>query len=132
MPNTGLIQFGTSGWRGLIARDFTFDRVRLATQGIADYLKPSKSSTVIIGHDARFLGRDFALAAAEVLTANGLTPLLCDRDTPTPVVSHAIRTRKAAGGINLTASHNPAEWQGLKFSLGNGAPASMEATRAVE
>ena len=132
MPNTGLIQFGTSGWRGLIARDFTFDRVRLATQGIADYLKPSKSSTVIIGHDARFLGRDFALAAAEVLTANGLTPLLCDRDTPTPVISHAICTRKAAGGINLTASHNSAEWQGLKFSLGNGAPATMEATRVVE
>ncbi|MDC0143664.1 phosphoglucomutase/phosphomannomutase family protein [Verrucomicrobia bacterium] len=132
MPNTAPIQFGTSGWRGLIARDFTFDRVRLATQGIADYLKPSKSSTVIIGHDARFLGRDFALAAAEVLTANGLTPLLCDRDTPTPVISHAIRTRKAAGGISLTASHNPAEWQGLKFSLGNGAPASMEATHAVE
>jgi phosphoglucomutase len=126
------IQFGTSGWRGLIARDFTFDRVRLATQGIADYLKKPKSSTVIIGHDARFLGRDFALAAAEVLAANGLTPLLCDRDTPTPVISHAIRTRKAAAGINLTASHNPAEWQGLKFSLANGAPATMEATRAVE
>jgi phosphoglucomutase len=126
------IQFGTSGWRGLIARDFTFDRVRLATQGIADYLKKPKSSTVIIGHDARFLGRDFALVAAEVLAANSLTPLLCDRDTPTPVISHAIRTRKAAAGINLTASHNPAEWQGLKFSLANGAPATLEATRAVE
>ena len=68
----------------------------------------------------------------EVLAANGLTPLLCDRDTPTPVISHAIRARKAAAGINLTASHNPAEWQGLKFSLANGAPATMEATRAVE
>ena len=126
------IKFGTSGWRGLIAHDFTFDRVRIATQGIADYLKNSERSTVIIGHDARFLGRDFALAAAEVLAANNLTPLLCDRDTPTPVISHAIRTRKAAAGINLTASHNPAEWQGLKFSLANGAPATMEATRAVE
>ena len=132
MLNADPIQFGTSGWRGLIARDFTFDRVRLATQGIADYLKPSKSSTVIIAHDARFLGRDFALAAAEVLAANGLTPLLCDRDTPTPVISHAIRARKAVGGINLTASHNSAEWQGLKFSLANGTPAGMDATRAVE
>ena len=132
MDNADPIQFGTSGWRGLIARDFTFDRVRLATQGIADYLKNSERSTVVLGHDARFLGRDFALAAAEVLAANNLTPLLCDRDTPTPVISHAIRTRKAAAGINLTASHNPAEWQGLKFSLANGAPATMEATRSVE
>ncbi|MDE2682194.1 MAG: phosphoglucomutase/phosphomannomutase family protein, partial [Verrucomicrobiota bacterium] len=107
MTNADPIQFGTSGWRGLIARDFTFDRVHIATQGIADFLNNPKSSTVIIGHDARFLGRDFALAAAEVLAANGLTPLLCDRDTPTPVISHAIRARKAAAGINLTASHNP-------------------------
>ena len=126
------IQFGTSGWRGLVARDFTFARVRLATQGIADFLKNSKSSTVIIGHDARFQGRYFALAAAEVLAANGLTPLLCDRDTPTPVISHAIRTRKAAAGINITASHNPAEYQGLKFSPANGAPAPLEVTQKIE
>ena len=130
-----MIKFGTSGWRGLIARDFTFDNVRLATQAIADYLKtvvnPS-SKTVIIGYDTRFLGRDFSLAVAEVLAANGFTPLLCNRDTPTPVIAHTIRHRKAIGGINMTASHNPAPYQGLKFSTSNGAPAHPEVTKQIE
>lgn len=129
------IKFGTSGWRGLIARDFTFDNVRVATQGVADYLNsianpPSK--VVIVGHDTRFLGREFSLAAAEVLAANGLAPLLCNRPTPTPVIAHTIRKRKAVGGINMTASHNPAEYQGLKFSTSNGAPAQPEFTKQVE
>ena len=133
------IKFGTSGWRGLIARDFTFENVRIATQAIAQYLnaKPAGSTsggskTVIMGYDTRFLGREFSLAAAEVLAANGLTPLLCDRDTPTPVIAHTIRHRKALGGINMTASHNPAEYQGLKFSTANGAPAHPEATQQIE
>src|SRR5439155_16028154 len=131
-----MIKFGTSGWRGLIARDFTFDNVRLATQAIADYLAsplvPRPSSLVIVGYDTRFLGREFSLAAAEVLAANGLAPLLCNRDAPTPVIAHTIRIRKARGGINMTASHNPAEYQGLKFSTSNGAPAPPEITRQVE
>ena len=136
------IKFGTSGWRGLIARDFTFDNVRLATQGIAEYLlKPSgqangepvaRSKSVILGYDTRFLGREFSLAAAEVLAANGLEPVICQRDAPTPVIAHTIRLRKAAGGINMTASHNPAEYQGLKFSTSNGAPAQPEVTREIE
>ena len=137
-----MIKFGTSGWRGLIAHDFTFDNVRLATQGIADYLKSEirnqkseisrRKPVVIIGHDTRFLGREFSLAVAEVLAANGLTPLLCERDAPTPVIAHTIRVRKAIGGINMTASHNPAEWQGLKFSTYNGAPATPEVTQPIE
>ena len=137
-----MIKFGTSGWRGFIARDFTFDNVRLATQGIALYLKAElqnpKSAihglkpVIIIGHDTRFLGREFSLAAAEVLTQNGITPLLCERDAPTPVISFTIRNRKAIGGINMTASHNPAEWQGLKFSTSNGAPATPEVTKQIE
>src|SRR5271165_4692111 len=99
------IKFGTSGWRGLIARDFTFDNVRLATQAIAQYLSAElanpdsaihgRKPAVILGYDTRFLGREFSLAAAEVLSANGLTPLLCDRDTPTPVIAHTIRKRRA-------------------------------------
>lgn len=130
-----MIKFGTSGWRGLIAHDFTFDNVRLATQAIAEYLSgvpnpPSKA--VIMGYDTRFLGREFSLAAAEVLAANGLNPLLCNRDAPTPVIAHTIRSRKAAGGINMTASHNPAEYQGLKFSTSNGAPAPPEITKQIE
>jgi len=138
----GPIKFGTSGWRGLIARDFTFDRVRLATQGIADFLKverrkktspiAKRKPVLILGHDARFMGRDFSLAVAEVLEANGFTALLCDHDTPTPVISHTVRVRKALGGINMTASHNPAEYQGLKYSLHNGAPASREVTDKIE
>jgi len=131
-----MIKFGTSGWRGIIARDFTFDNVRLATQAIADYLKStvqgSESTIVILGYDTRFLGREFSLAAAEVLAATGLEPLLCNRDTPSPVIAHNIRHRKAAGGINMTASHNPAEYQGLKFSTSNGAPAAPEVTKQVE
>jgi len=136
------IKFGTSGWRGLIARDFTFDNVYVATQGIANYLAAerqnpdsplsSRKPQIVIGYDTRFLGRDFALAVAEVLAANGLTPILCNRDTPTPVISHTIRHRKLLGGINLTASHNPAEYQGLKFSNYKGAPAPPETTRQIE
>ena len=136
------IKFGTSGWRDIIARDFTFDNVRLATQGIADYLNAERrttqsalakrEATLILGHDTRFLGRHFALAVAEVLAANGIECLLCDRDTPTPVISHTIRHRQAIGGINLTASHNPAEYQGLKFSTCNGAPAAPEVTQQIE
>jgi len=137
-----LIKFGTSGWRGLIARDFTFENVRLATQGIADYLKaelvnPSsgihgRKPIVILGHDTRFLGREFSLAAAEILASSGITPLLCNRDAPTPVIAHTIRNRRAIGGINMTASHNPAEYQGLKFSTSNGAPATPEVTEQIE
>lgn len=136
------IKFGTSGWRGLIARDFTFDNVRLAAHGIALYLKGELARAaspihglkpvVILGHDTRFLGREFALAAGEVLVASGITPLLCERDAPTPVIAYTIRTRKAIGGLNMTASHNPAEWQGLKFSTSNGAPATPEVTRVIE
>ena len=136
------IKFGTSGWRGLIARDFTFDNVRLAIQGIADYLKSeqqdpaspirSRKPVVILGHDTRFLGHEFSLAAAEVLANNQLIPLLCQRDAPTPVIAHTIRVRKAIGGINMTASHNPAEYQGLKFSTSNGAPAPPEVTSKIE
>jgi len=136
------IKFGTSGWREIIARDFTFDNVRLATQGIADYLNSElrnpqsaihgRQPVLILGHDARFLGREFSLAAAEVLAANGLESLLCDRDTPTPVIAHTIRHKKAIGGINMTASHNPAEYQGLKFSTFSGAPATPEVTTQIE
>jgi alpha-D-glucose phosphate-specific phosphoglucomutase len=137
-----VIKFGTSGWRGIIARDFTFDNVRLATQAIAQYLRSELANPasplyerrplLILGYDTRFLGREFSLAVAEVLASNGFEPLLCNRDTPTPVIAHNIRVRKAIGAINLTASHNPAEYQGLKFSTHNGAPAHPEVTKQIE
>jgi len=136
------IKFGTSGWRGLIARDFTFENVRLAAHGVAQWWRAQldqpgtpihgRKPVVILGHDTRFLGREFALAVAEVLQASGLQPLLCERDTPTPVIAHTIRKRRAIGGVNMTASHNPAEYQGFKFSVHNGAGAPPEVTREVE
>src|SRR5689334_19831651 len=103
-----MIKFGTSGWRRLIARDFTFENVRVATQAIAEHLNsrrqtgngaPAKrleenSNTVLLTYDTRFLGNEFALAAAEVLAANGLVPLLTNRDAPTPVIAHSIRARR--------------------------------------
>jgi len=136
------IRFGTAGWRSLIARDFTFANVRLASQAVAEYLKAGladpasdihgRDPRVIIAYDCRFLGRPFALAVAEVFAANGLTPLVCERDTPTPVLSFAIRRRKAIGGINITASHNPPEYSGFKFSRQDGAGAPPEATKPIE
>jgi len=139
---TNVIKFGTSGWRGLIARDFTFANVRLAAQGTADYLNSELANpksdihglkpVVIIGHDTRFLGREFSLAVAEVLAANGLIPLLCQRDTPTPVIAFTIRKRKAIAGVNMTASHNPPEYSGFKLSLHDGAGAPTEVTKQIE
>jgi len=109
---------------------------------VADYLQAGvadpasgihgRDPRVVIAYDCRFLGRQCALAVAEVLTANGLTPLLCQRDTPTPVLSFAIRQRKAIGGINITASHNPPEYSGFKFSRHDGAGAPPEATKPIE
>jgi phosphoglucomutase len=140
--NPTSIKFGTAGWRALIARDFTFENVRLASQGVAEYLKRDladarsaihgRKPEIIIAYDCRFLGREFALAVAEVFSANGLIPLLCNRDTPTPVLAFAIRQRKAIGGINITASHNPPEYSGFKFSRHDGAGAPPEATQPIE
>ena len=136
------IQFGTSGWRGLIARDFTFENLRLAAQGLALSLKAElrrkksaihgKRPLVIIGHDTRFLGREFALATAEVLQRAGLEPLLTNRDAPTPVIAFSIRHKKAIGGVNITASHNPFGYSGFKFSMPNGAGAPPEFTGKIE
>src|SRR5512145_3172592 len=98
------IKFGTSGWRGVIADDFTFSRVRAATQAIADHLTAQglKDKGVVIGYDTRFLSERFAVEAAQVIAANGIRSFLSNRDVPTPVVSFEILRRKAAGGINFT------------------------------
>ncbi len=142
MASTSPIKFGTAGWRALIARDFTFANVRLAAQGVAGYLKAQladpqssihgRAPQIHLAYDCRFLGREFALAVAEVFTANQLQPILFDRDTPTPVLSYTIRKRKAIGGINITASHNPPEYSGFKFSTADGAGAPPEVTQIIE
>jgi phosphoglucomutase len=130
------IKFGTSGWRGIISDTFTFANVELAAHAIAHHLleHPPTGATrrVIVGHDTRFLSREFATRCAEVLASHGLEAWLTDRDTPTPVISHAIRHHEAAAGINITASHNPPEYNGLKLNESNGAPASPETAKSIE
>jgi phosphoglucomutase len=127
------IRFGTSGWRALIAEDFTFANVRLAVAAIADHVRSRKTSpTLIIGHDTRFLAEEFAGEAAQVLRARGVQVLLCQGPAPTPAIAYEILRRHADGAINFTASHNPAEYQGLKFSAADGGPALPEVTRDIE
>ena len=129
------IRFGTSGWRAIIADDFTFVNVRLVAEAICSYLITSgagQGRNLIVGHDSRFMGETFANVAAEIAAAKGFTVLLCSGPTPTPTISHAIRGNRAAGGINFTASHNPPEYQGVKFSTADGAPALPVITRQIE
>ncbi|MEO6260554.1 MAG: phosphoglucomutase/phosphomannomutase family protein [Thermoanaerobaculia bacterium] len=129
-----MIKFGTSGWRGIIGEDFTFANVRVASQGIANYLKKAnaKGSGVIVAYDTRFLSEKFASEAARILAFNDIQAFLCTRDVPTPCASFETIRRKAMGAINFTASHNPPEYNGLKFSTANGAPALPEITQGIE
>ena len=127
------IKFGTSGWRGIMAEDFTFPGVRRAAAAIAGHvLAQKKSPKLIVGYDTRFFSEDFARAAAAVLKANGCRVLFCKDATPTPTIAHAIIHGKLDGGVNITASHNPAEYNGLKFSGPEGGPAAVETTRDIE
>lgn len=128
------IRFGTSGWRSIIADEFTFANVRLVTQAITGYLKTQDvvGRSLVVGHDTRFMGEQFANVAAEIAARTGLTVLRCTHPVPTPTMSHAIRANGAAGGINFTASHNPPEYQGVKFSTADGAPALPEITKQIE
>ena len=110
------IRFGTDGWRATTAEDYTFDNVRACAQGVADYLKEQGLAErgVVVGYDTRFASEDFAAAAAEVLAANGLKTYLGNAASPTPTASWSVIHRKAGGGIVITASHNPPQWNGLK------------------
>jgi phosphoglucomutase len=127
------IHFGTSGWRGIIAEDFTFPGVRRAATAIAGHLLAHKKSpTLIVGYDTRFFSPEFALAAADVLRSHGCRILMCSEPTPTPVIAHAILHGKLDGGVNITASHNPAAYNGLKFSGPDAGPALPEITKDIE
>ena len=110
------ITFGTDGWRGVIAEDYTFDNVRRCSQGFATYLlnHGKQGQWVVVGHDKRFSSEHFAAAVAEVLAGNGLKVYLTDGATPTPVIAYAVVDKKAAGAVNITASHNPATDNGFK------------------
>src|SRR6476646_11326491 len=128
------IHFGTSGWRAVMAEEFTFANVRRAVTGIARYVASQKPSgaRVIVGRDPRFLGETFCSMADESLTAHGITPLLIAEPAPTPAISYAVIQAKADGAINFTASHNPPEYNGIKFSTPDGAPALPEVTKRIE
>jgi alpha-D-glucose phosphate-specific phosphoglucomutase len=128
------IKFGTDGWRGIIAEDFTFDNVRLCAQAVAKYLKQNglDKQSLVIGYDTRFASEDFAAAATEVLAGNDIKVHLCLKPAPTPVVSFAVPATKSAGAIMITASHNPGSWNGFKYRSQDGASASDEATSQIE
>jgi phosphomannomutase len=128
------IKFGTDGWRGVIAEDYTFDNVRRATQGFASYLaeKAVGGSSIVVGHDKRFESEFFAAAAAEVLAGNGFHVHLTDGPTPTPVIAYAVVSKGAAGAVNITASHNPATDNGFKVRDSRGGAIDPEGLNRIE
>ena len=128
------IKFGTSGWRAVMAEEFTFANVRRAVGGIARYVASQKpqGARVIVGRDPRFLGETFCSMAAEILAGQGITPLVVAEPAPTPAFAYAVIQNKADGVINFTASHNPPEYNGIKFSTPDGCPALPEVTKKIE
>jgi len=130
------IKFGTSGWRAVMAEEFTFANVHRAVHGIARYVSSQGSHgtkvQIIVGRDPRFLGESFCATAADILSSYGITPLVIAEPAPTPTISYAVIQSKADGAINFTASHNPPEYNGIKFSTPDGAPALPEVTQAIE
>jgi alpha-D-glucose phosphate-specific phosphoglucomutase len=125
------IRFGTDGWRAVVADDFTYANVRAVAQGVATYLG-AEARPVVIGHDSRYCAELFAREVARVLVANGLNVVLLDRVTPTPAVSWAITRQGAAGGIVVTASHNSAEFNGIKYKPDFGGSAPPEIVAQIE
>jgi phosphoglucomutase len=130
---TTRIKFGTSGWRAIIADEFTFSNVRLATEAIGAWVKRrSASPTLLVGYDTRFASEHFGLEVARVLSSQNIRVRLCSQAVPTPAVAWTVVNQKLDGAINITASHNPGEYNGLKFSTSDGAPALPEVTGEVE
>src|SRR5437899_1481938 len=127
------IKFGTSGWRAIIADEFTFANLRLATEAIGRYVKRRNSSPVLlVGYDTRFASEHFGREAARVLSSQNIRARLCSQAVPTPAVAFAIVHDKLDGAVNITASHNPGEYNGLKFSTSEVAPALPEVTSEIE
>lgn len=130
---TGKITFGTDGWRGIIAQDFTFANVRRCTRAIAVYLETAydKSRPVLIDYDTRFLADAFARTAAEVLASSGWQVRMVDRDCPTPTIAFHARHQQSAGALMFTASHNPAIYCGIKYIPDYAGPATPEITDTI-
>src|SRR5213082_2198967 len=133
LSTTSPIKFGTSGWRGVIAEDFTFASVRLALTAIAEHVKAkSQQPSILVGYDTRFYSEEFSQLAVDILQHHGIRALLCETFTPTPAVAFEIMRCKLDGAINFTASHNPAQYHGLKFSSADAGPALPEVTKDIE
>jgi alpha-D-glucose phosphate-specific phosphoglucomutase len=128
------IKFGTDGWRGLIADDFTFANVRTAAAAIAAYIHAQEDPAkgICIGYDTRFGSRAFARTCAEVVAATGINVALANDITPTPALSFGVRGRGAAGGIMITSSHNPAQWNGVKYKAWYGGSGKPSIIAAIE
>lgn len=128
------IKFGTDGWRGRVAEDYTYDNVRRCAQGFASYMQDQGKAgeRIVVGHDRRFSGEFFAAAVAEVLAANGFRVLLTEGATPTPVISYAVVARGAAGAVNVTASHNPPTDNGFKVRDQHGGAIAPDGLLMIE
>jgi len=130
---TARIKFGTSGWRAIVADEFTVANIQLAVAGIAAYVKTlPEPHRVLVGRDPRFLGKSFVDVAARVLAGAGVTPIVIPDAAPTPAIAYAVRQMKTSGAINFTASHNPPEYNGIKYSTPDGGPALPQATGKIE
>jgi alpha-D-glucose phosphate-specific phosphoglucomutase len=129
-----VVKFGTDGWRGIIADDFTYENVRVAARAIAHYVieQEDAAAGVCIGYDTRFGSRSFAGVVAKVLSAAGIPVFMANKFTPTPELSFAVRERKAAGGVMITSSHNPAEWNGVKYKASYGGAGNPKIITAIE
>jgi phosphomannomutase len=134
MEETSVVKFGTDGWRGIIADDFTYANVRIAASAIANYVLAyeNPAAGVCIAYDTRFGSRSFAKVVAEVLARAGIPVAMAAEITPTPALSYAVRERKAAGGVMITSSHNPAEWNGVKYKASYGGSGSPSIMTAIE
>ena len=130
----GVVKFGTDGWRGIIADDFTYANVRVAASAIAHYVLKQEDAShgVCIGYDTRFGSKSFAKVVAEVLSNAGIPVQLANGITPTPALSYAVRERGAAGGVMITSSHNPAEWNGVKYKASYGGSGKPSIISAIE
>ncbi len=128
------IKFGTDGWRGHVAEDYTFENVRRCAQGFASYLLAEgyANKWVIVGYDKRFRSEDFAAAVAEVMAGNNLKVYLTDDASPTPVISYSVVAKKAVGAVNITASHNPPGDNGFKVRDKNGGAINPEGLKKIE
>ena len=128
------IKFGTDGWRGMIGAEFTFANVRRVAAAIAEYVREEGTAQkgLVVGYDTRFLSPEAAHAAAEVIADAGIPVVVADRPTPTPAISYAVVARKAAGAIVITASHNPARWNGVKFKAAYGGSAAPAMVKRIE